>query len=311
MKILVILAAISCCRAAVLIAARNPDDVGAAVTFNNQDGLGQYEFGYSEGHPSGASFRRESGDAYGNKVGSFGLRDADGRLRVVRYIADANGFRADVTSNEPGVAPADPASATINKPAIVPAPVVPVAPVVAAPAPFVPAPPPVIAAPPPPPPPPYYAAPVVAAPPPPPPPPAVYGPPAFRPLPPPPPPPQYNFVVPDPAPVAYPPPPPAVSYYNFPPPPPPPPKPVAAAPVFSLPPPPAPVFAPPAPIAKGFPPVAPAPLPPPPPPAYYNNLVQGKGYVGDIRGYPSFAPNYPMPPQFGYLGGKPSLGYGL
>lgn len=41
----------------------------------------------------------------GNKIGSYGLRIGDGRVRVVNYVADQNGFRADVLSNEPGIAP--------------------------------------------------------------------------------------------------------------------------------------------------------------------------------------------------------------
>ncbi|CAL1279669.1 unnamed protein product, partial [Larinioides sclopetarius] len=65
--------------------------------------LGQYAFGYNEDHTSGGSFRRETGDQYGNKVGSYGLRVADGRVRIVNYVADHNGYRADVVSNEPGV----------------------------------------------------------------------------------------------------------------------------------------------------------------------------------------------------------------
>ncbi|GFR25412.1 cuticle protein 14 isoform a [Trichonephila clavata] len=217
MKIFVALAVISSCHAAILLAPRNPDDVGAAVTFNNQDGLGRYDFGYSEGHPSGASFRRESGDALGNKV-------------------------ADVTSNEPGVAPQDPASATINKPAIVPAPVVPVAPAIAVP---------------------------------PPPPPAVVFP-QPKPYPPPPPPPQYNYIY-DAAPVAPPPPPPPPPAYYAPPPPPPPPPAYAVSSPVAIPPP-GPVGKGPAGYAAAYGP-APPPPPPPPPPAYYNNLVQGKGVL--------------------------------
>lgn len=36
-------------------------------------------------------------------------------MRVVNYVADEHGFRAAVQSNEPGVAPEDPAATTINK----------------------------------------------------------------------------------------------------------------------------------------------------------------------------------------------------
>ncbi|GFU43893.1 cuticle protein 14 isoform b [Nephila pilipes] len=85
---------------------------------------------------------RIAGDALGNKVGSYGLRDADGRIRVVNYVADAAGFRADIKTNEPGVEPKDPASTTINKALVVaPAPAVATyaaaAPVAAVPAPAV------------------------------------------------------------------------------------------------------------------------------------------------------------------------------
>lgn len=66
--------------------------------------LGEYSFGYNEDHTSGGSFRRETSDRLGNKVGSYGLRIGDGRVRVVNYVADHNGFRADVLSNEPGMA---------------------------------------------------------------------------------------------------------------------------------------------------------------------------------------------------------------
>lgn len=82
---------------------------------------------------TGGTFRRESGNAAGQVVGSYGLRTADGRLRTVNYIADDGGFRAAINTNEPGVEPKDPASVTINKPAIVVA-AAPVAPVYAAPA---------------------------------------------------------------------------------------------------------------------------------------------------------------------------------
>ena len=49
-------------------------------------------------------------------MGSYGLRDADGRLRIVNYVADELGFRANIQTNEPGVEPKDPASTLINKP---------------------------------------------------------------------------------------------------------------------------------------------------------------------------------------------------
>lgn len=56
-------------------------------------------------------------DNYGNKQwkhenshnpmevhGSYGYRDKDGIYREVTYVADKNGFRANIKTNEPGVA---------------------------------------------------------------------------------------------------------------------------------------------------------------------------------------------------------------
>ncbi|UYV73583.1 hypothetical protein LAZ67_10004167 [Cordylochernes scorpioides] len=101
---------------------------GASSQFRTQDNLGNYAFGYDEGHLTGGTFRRESG-SNGVKVGSYGLRDADGRMRVVNYVADAAGFRADIKTNEPGVEPKDPAATLINKtPVAIAAPALAVAP---------------------------------------------------------------------------------------------------------------------------------------------------------------------------------------
>lgn len=56
-------------------------------------------------------------DNYGNKQwrqekshnphevhGSYGYRDINGVYREVSYVADKNGFRANIKTNEPGVA---------------------------------------------------------------------------------------------------------------------------------------------------------------------------------------------------------------
>jgi len=105
-------------------------ETGASSQFRSQDNIGNYAFGYNEDHASGGSFRREQG-APGVQVGSYGLRDADGRVRVVNYVADAAGFRANVQSNEPGVEPKDPANVLINKAAAIVAPAVAAAPLAA------------------------------------------------------------------------------------------------------------------------------------------------------------------------------------
>ena len=79
-----------------------------------QKGYGNYAFGYNEDHATGGTFRKEKGGP-GVQVGSYGLRDADGRIRTVNYVADALGFRASVQTNEPGVDPHQaPAAASVN-----------------------------------------------------------------------------------------------------------------------------------------------------------------------------------------------------
>ncbi|RWS24272.1 uncharacterized protein B4U80_03227 [Leptotrombidium deliense] len=62
------------------------------------------------------NYRKESGDAWGNKVGSYGIHDIDGRLRIVDYVADEHGFRAKIRTNEPGTANKDAAATVINGP---------------------------------------------------------------------------------------------------------------------------------------------------------------------------------------------------
>jgi len=104
-------------------------NTGASSQFRSQDNIGNYAFGYNEDHSTGGTFRRESGGP-GHQVGSYGLRDADGRVRVVNYVADGAGFRANIQTNEPGVdSSRDPAAVLINKAAAIVAPAYAAAPV--------------------------------------------------------------------------------------------------------------------------------------------------------------------------------------
>jgi len=116
MKVFILLALVAVSQAAVLLG------TGASTQYRSQDGLGNYAFGYNEGHHSGSTFRKETG-SHGVVAGSYGLADADGRQRVVNYVADAAGFRADIKTNEPGVEPKDPAHAAINKVGLLHAPI--------------------------------------------------------------------------------------------------------------------------------------------------------------------------------------------
>jgi len=78
---------------------------GQSVSSRSQDDWGNYEFGYDIVDEYGAqNGRQEKGDAHGNKVGSYTIKDHDGRSRRVDYVADAHGFRATIGTNEPGTA---------------------------------------------------------------------------------------------------------------------------------------------------------------------------------------------------------------
>ncbi|KAH7938275.1 hypothetical protein HPB49_022024 [Dermacentor silvarum] len=113
MKVLVVLA-IAC--AAAHAGFIGGGHGGTSSQHRSQDISGAYSFGYNENHATGGTSRWESGDGVGNKKGSYSLRGADGRWRTVKYVADGAGFRAAVSTNEPGTAPSSPASAGINAP---------------------------------------------------------------------------------------------------------------------------------------------------------------------------------------------------
>ncbi|KAL1458815.1 hypothetical protein MTO96_043445 [Rhipicephalus appendiculatus] len=74
-----------------------------------------YSFGYDNVDEFGTqSYHKEQGDANNVKTGTYGYRDANGIFRRVSYVADANGFRATVDTNEPGTAPGSSADAVFN-----------------------------------------------------------------------------------------------------------------------------------------------------------------------------------------------------
>ncbi|GIY28165.1 hypothetical protein CDAR_208111, partial [Caerostris darwini] len=62
-----------------------------------------YKFDYNAADEQGNShYRTEEGDASGTVRGTYGYTDNQGLYRVVEYVADAGGFRANVRTNEPG-----------------------------------------------------------------------------------------------------------------------------------------------------------------------------------------------------------------
>lgn len=62
----------------------------------------------------GAQYHKENGDEYGKRTGSYGYTDAYGIYRQVDYVADENGFRATIKTNEPGTANESPASVDLH-----------------------------------------------------------------------------------------------------------------------------------------------------------------------------------------------------
>ncbi|GFY69134.1 cuticle protein 16.8 [Trichonephila inaurata madagascariensis] len=63
-----------------------------------------YEFGYEFGDGQGMNqHRRESSDGAGKVKGSYSYTDPFGVYRNVEYQADADGYRAVIKSNEPGL----------------------------------------------------------------------------------------------------------------------------------------------------------------------------------------------------------------
>ncbi|XP_064454840.1 cuticle protein 10.9-like [Ornithodoros turicata] len=63
-------------------------------------------------------YRTESGDANNFKTGSYGYHDAAGVYRHVEYVADADGFRATVQTNEPGTKSSAPAGVQYSSQAV-------------------------------------------------------------------------------------------------------------------------------------------------------------------------------------------------
>ncbi|OQR79725.1 adult-specific rigid cuticular protein 15.7-like [Tropilaelaps mercedesae] len=91
---------------ALLLVSTDPVKAGFGGGHSNsvrkQDPYGNYAFSYdiANGHAA-RNGRTEHGGRHG-VVGSYYIRDIDGRHRTVHYIADKAGFRAQIHTNEPG-----------------------------------------------------------------------------------------------------------------------------------------------------------------------------------------------------------------
>ncbi|GIY22372.1 hypothetical protein CEXT_556081 [Caerostris extrusa] len=96
-----------------------------------------YSFSYNAPTEDGGnSAREETGDGNGRVQGSYTVQGEGGFGRVVNYVADENGFRASIQTNEPGTANQNPADVVIESTAetqpispIRTAPITPIAPI--------------------------------------------------------------------------------------------------------------------------------------------------------------------------------------
>ncbi|GFT90636.1 cuticle protein 10.9 [Nephila pilipes] len=79
-----------------------------------------YEFGYDTNDDHGTTtFRKETSDGKGKVQGSYGYKDLHGIERVVEYVADEHGYRAEIKTNEPGTESQNPADVILHAEPIV------------------------------------------------------------------------------------------------------------------------------------------------------------------------------------------------
>ncbi|KAI7697532.1 Cuticle protein 16.8, partial [Sarcoptes scabiei] len=84
--------------------------------FKQPDELGAYHWGYKWLDEQGNQmFREESSDGRGTVTGRYSFRDSNGIIRIVEYVADENGFRTRIRTNEPGMVSMNSANAEIIK----------------------------------------------------------------------------------------------------------------------------------------------------------------------------------------------------
>ncbi|KAH9407410.1 hypothetical protein TYRP_012228 [Tyrophagus putrescentiae] len=77
-----------------------------------------YSYNWQYGDETGnGQFRREEQDKNGVVRGSYGYTDAWGLYRVVDFIADKDGYRASIRSNEPGLVERNPVTNQVDAPA--------------------------------------------------------------------------------------------------------------------------------------------------------------------------------------------------
>ncbi|XP_037285606.1 cuticle protein 10.9 [Rhipicephalus microplus] len=112
----------TCAAAAFLVKLLGLSLIVCACAQDPVDPPQPYSFGFENVDEYGTQlYHKEQGDASNAKKGSYGYRDAAGLFRRVEYVADLNGYRATVDTNEPGTAPGQTGDTLFNaNPIVVP-----------------------------------------------------------------------------------------------------------------------------------------------------------------------------------------------
>ncbi|OQR72263.1 cuticle protein 10.9-like [Tropilaelaps mercedesae] len=84
------------------------DDYGVAEKWK------PYSFSYTANDPEGSHSHQQQADSKNRVTGQYSIMMADGRMRIVKYVADENGFRAEIVTNEQGTESKNPADVTIQ-----------------------------------------------------------------------------------------------------------------------------------------------------------------------------------------------------
>lgn len=77
-----------------------------------------YSFVYGSSTKDGSHSREETRDQQGTVRGSYRIMLADGRMRVVKYVADKDGFRAGIATNEQGTESASSSGVVVHSQAL-------------------------------------------------------------------------------------------------------------------------------------------------------------------------------------------------
>ncbi|KAK8771027.1 hypothetical protein V5799_025728, partial [Amblyomma americanum] len=77
-----------------------------------------YSFVYGSSAKDGSHGREETRDEHGTVRGSYRIALADGRMRLVKYVADKDGFRAGISTNEQGTESASSSGVVVHSEAL-------------------------------------------------------------------------------------------------------------------------------------------------------------------------------------------------